>query len=359
MKTNNYKNIYNTINAILHQETPNHLMPCTRRVKLTKKQEILKPNLSPKRYHINNGLTNLLTGAPTAELEHTPNNYPPVDNVYCAKNYNKGLTTKNNHVDVVNHIDNDYEKGLYILAIEYVYQSIKKMVKNGIKSNDDAYTDLFKLKNRYFYNGYDSNNYINDLISLTYIDILETIPQDAETHNFIETIASNVMQAKPTTNYKLHMSFCKTYYNAKSNPLIDYQNSIVNRIRTYYRNKGDLVERCDPKTVNTVAISHACDNLAKQRSAELIQQRELINKINKVVKQCTKNQRLVFNLKIKGFSYKEIAKKVGSTVSSVTNMYNKVIGRIKASINLKNYTCDTNYSDAYIIGIQLIEDVID
>lgn len=268
-------------------------------------------------------------------------------------------SNNSNYIDTINHISDPYQAGVYVLAIEYVYLAIKKMIRNGVKSNDDAYIDLFDLQKKYWINGYSSDNYINDLIQLTYIDVLETIPQDAEIHNFIECFAKNVMQDSPTANYQLHIAFCKCYYSAQNNPLIKYQNKLVNRIRTYYRNKGDLVERCEPKTVNSVAIEHACNQLERQRVAELLEQKELINKINNVVEYCTKTQRQVFELKIKGYSYRQIAQKVNSTVSSCTNMYNKVVARVRSQVNLKDYTCDTNYSDAYMVGMQLIEDVID
>ena len=263
----------------------------------------------------------------------------------------------NNYIDTINQINDPYQVGVYVLAIEYVYLSIKKMIKNGVKSNDDAYIDLFELHKKYWINGYSSDNYINDLIQLTYIDMLESIPTDVEVVEFIKTLGDNIMLNKPDNNYRLHRIFNILYY--KSNPLKEYQKKVVNRVRSYYRNKGDLVERCEPKTVNSVAIEHACSQLEKQRIIELIEQQELIDRIDNIVKNCTKPQRQVFKLRIKkGYNYKQIADKVGISPSSAANLFNKVVGRIRTAIDLNQYKCDSNYSEIYSIGIQQMEEVL-
>ena len=263
----------------------------------------------------------------------------------------------NNYINTINQINDPYQVGLYVLAIEYVYLSIKKMIKNGVKSNDDAYIDLFDLQKKYWINGYNSDNYINDLIQLTYIDIVESIPTDVEVAQFIKNLGDNIMLNNPGNNYDIHRIFNILYY--KANPLKDYQYKVVNRIRSYYRNKGDLIERCEPKTVNSVAIEHACNQLEKQRIIELVEQKELIDKINEVVEGCTKTQRQVFELRIKkGYGYKQIADKVGISPSSAANLFNKVVGRVRANIDLTQYKCDSNYADIYSIGIQQVEEVI-
>ena len=263
----------------------------------------------------------------------------------------------NNYIDTINQINDPYQVGVYVLAVEYVYLSIKKMIKNGVKSNDDAYIELFALYKKYWINGYSSDNYINDLIQITYIDMLESMPTDVEVVEFIEVLGDNIMLNKPDNNYSLHRIFNILYY--KSNPLKEYQKKVVNRVRSYYRNKGDLVERCEPKTVNSVAIEHACNQLEKQRVVELIEQKELVNRINEVVANCTKTQRQVFELRIKkGYNYKQIANKVGISPSSAANLFNKVVGRIRTAIDLNQYKCDSNYSDIYSIGIQQMEEVL-
>lgn len=266
------------------------------------------------------------------------------------------VKNNSNYIDTINHISDTYQRGVYALAIEYVYIAIKKMIRNGIKSNDDAYIDLFELRKKYWINGYSSDNYINDLIQLTYIDILESIPTDVDVAQFVENLGGNIMLNKPENNYDLHRIFNTLYY--KANPLKDYQKKVVNRVRSYYRNKGDLIERCEPKTVNTVAIEHACNQLEQQRVAELLEQKELINKINEIVERCTKTQRQVFELRVKkGYNYKQIADEVGISPSSSANLFNKVVGRIRANIDLTQYKCGSNYADIYSIGIQQVEEV--
>lgn len=266
------------------------------------------------------------------------------------------VKNNSNYIDTINHISDTYQRGVYALAIEYVYIAIKKMIRNGIKSNDDAYIDLFELRKKYWINGYSSENYINDLIQLTYIDILESIPTDVNVVKFIEGLGENITVYEPENNYDLHGIFNMLYY--KANPLKDYQKKVVNRVRSYYRNKGDLIERCEPKTVNTVAIEHACNQLEKQRVIELVEQKELVDKINEIVENCTKAQRQVFELRVeKGYSYKQIAGKVGISPSSSANLFNKVVGRIRANIDLDQYKCGSNYADIYSIGIQQEEEV--